>query len=228
MLFRSPELLGPPRFLREEKLEDSQIGVVQGLAWTQAGGEVLQIEALKMKGKGHLALTGQLGDVMKESAHAAMSYCKAHMEELGIPDDFFEKYDIHVHLPAGAIPKDGPSAGVTLLTSMASLFLKRTVSPKLAMTGEITLRGAVTPVGGVKEKIIAAHRAGVTEIILSEKNRKDIKDIPDDVKSEIKFHFVEHINEVLKVALGFDFPLDRPGEFLFTPGPSSMSSGAAN
>ncbi len=221
------EILGQEIFYHDVAQERMPSGVTTGLAWTPVGGEILFVETALMPGTGQLIITGQLGDVMKESAQIALTLLKAKLPFEGQMIDF-SKHDVHVHVPAGAIPKDGPSAGVTLLTSMASLFLKRTVSPKLAMTGEITLRGAVTPVGGVTEKIIAAHRAGVTEIILAEKNRKDIKDVPDDVRSKIKFHFVEHINEVLKVALGFDFPRDIPGEFLFTPGSSSMSSGAAN
>jgi ATP-dependent Lon protease len=196
-----PELLGPPRFLREEKLEDSQIGVVQGLAWTQAGGEVLQIEALKMKGKGHLALTGQLGDVMKESAHAAMSYCKAHMEELGIPEDFFEKYDIHVHLPAGAIPKDGPSAGIAMTTALVSLMTDTPVRHDFAMTGEVTLQGKVLPVGGIREKCLAALNQGITNVVIPLTNQKDLSDIPKVFKDKMNFILAENLDEVFTVAL---------------------------
>lgn len=196
-----PELLGAPRFLREEKLEDSQIGVVQGLAWTQAGGEVLQIEALKMKGKGHLALTGQLGDVMKESAHAAMSYCKAHMEELGIPDDFFERYDIHVHLPAGAIPKDGPSAGIAMTTALVSLMTDTPVRHDFAMTGEVTLQGKVLPVGGIREKCLAALNQGITNVVIPLTNQKDLSDIPKVFKDKMNFILAENLDEVFTVAL---------------------------
>ncbi|HRO65938.1 MAG TPA: endopeptidase La, partial [Pseudobdellovibrionaceae bacterium] len=194
-----PELLGPPRFLRDDKLVDSQVGIVQGLAWTQAGGEVLMIEALKMKGKGNLILTGQLGDVMKESAHAAMSYAKAHMEELGIPDDFFEKYDIHVHLPAGAIPKDGPSAGITLTSALVSLMTDTPVRNDIAMTGEVTLQGRVLPVGGIREKCLAALNLGITNLIIPIANQKDISDIPKVFKDKINFILAENLDEVFAV-----------------------------
>lgn len=195
-----PELLGPPRFLRDEKLSDSQVGVVTGLAWTQAGGEVLYVEALKYKGKGGLVLTGQLGDVMKESAHAAMTYARAHMEELGIPDDFFDKNDIHVHLPAGAIPKDGPSAGVTMTTALVSLMTDNPVRHDIAMTGEVTLQGRVLPVGGIREKCLAALTQGITEIIIPLANEKDLTDIPKEFKDKMNFICVENIDEVLAIA----------------------------
>ena len=193
------ELLGPPRYLRDEKLHDSQIGVVQGLAWTQAGGEVLLVEALKMKGKGGLVLTGQLGDVMKESAHAAMSYAKAHMEELGIPDDFFDKYDIHVHLPAGAIPKDGPSAGIALTSALVSLMTDTPIRHDLAMTGEVTLQGRVLPVGGIREKCLAALNQGITTVIVPIANGKDLSDIPKVFKDKINFILAENLDEVFAV-----------------------------
>jgi ATP-dependent Lon protease len=195
-----PELLGPPRFQRDDKIADSQIGVVQGLAWTQAGGEVLTVEALKMKGKGHLSLTGQLGDVMKESAHAAMSYARAHMEELNIPEDFFEKYDIHIHLPAGAIPKDGPSAGITLTTALVSLMTGTPVRHDLAMTGEVTLQGRVLPVGGIREKCLAALNLGITNIIIPMACKKDLADIPKVFRDNINFIFAENLDEVFAVA----------------------------
>ncbi|WP_413612869.1 endopeptidase La [Bdellovibrio sp. HCB-110] len=195
-----PELLGPPRFQRDDKIADSQVGVVQGLAWTQAGGEVLTIEALKMKGKGHLALTGQLGDVMKESAHAAMSYARAHQEELGIPEDFFEKYDVHVHLPAGAIPKDGPSAGITLTTALVSLMTGTPVRHDIAMTGEVTLQGRVLPVGGIREKCLAALNLGITNIIIPLACQKDLADIPKIFKDKINFILAENLDEVFAVA----------------------------
>ena len=195
-----PELLGPPRFQRDDKFADSQVGVVQGLAWTQAGGEVLTIEALKMKGKGHMALTGQLGDVMKESAHAAMSYARAHQEELGIPEDFFEKFDVHVHLPAGAIPKDGPSAGITLTTALVSLMTGTPVRHDLAMTGEVTLQGRVLPVGGIREKCLAALNLGITNIVIPMACQKDLADIPKVFKDKINFILVENLDEVFAVA----------------------------
>ncbi|MNJ91103.1 Lon protease [compost metagenome] len=195
-----PELLGPPRFMRDDKFIDSQVGVVQGLAWTQAGGEVLTIEALKMKGKGHLTLTGQLGDVMKESAQAAMSYARAHMDELNIPEDFFEKYDVHVHLPAGAIPKDGPSAGITLTTALVSLMTGTPVRHDIAMTGEVTLQGRVLPVGGIREKCLAALNLGITNIIIPMACQKDLADIPKIFKDKINFILADNLDEVFAVA----------------------------
>ena len=195
-----PELLGAPRFMREDKLAESNVGVVQGLAWTQAGGEVLQVECLKMKGKGGLMLTGQLGDVMKESAHAAMSYAKAHMEELNIPADFFEKYDIHIHLPAGAIPKDGPSAGITLTTALVSLMTDTPVRHDLAMTGEVTLQGRVLPVGGIREKCLAALNQGIYNVIIPYANKKDLSDIPQQFKDKMNFIVAENLDEVFAVA----------------------------
>lgn len=195
-----PELLGPPRFLRDEKLNDSQVGVVTGLAWTQAGGEVLYVEALKYKGAGRLVLTGQLGDVMKESAHAAMAYARAHTEELGIPEDFFEKWDVHVHLPAGAIPKDGPSAGVTMTTALLSLMTDTPVRHDIAMTGEVTLQGRVLPVGGIREKCLAALSQGIKDIVIPMANEKDLADIPKEFKEKMNFICVENVDEVFAVA----------------------------
>lgn len=195
-----PELLGPPRFTREEKMLESNVGVVQGLAWTQAGGEVLLIEALKMKGKGSLMLTGQLGDVMKESAHAAMSYARAHMDELGIDPDMFEKFDVHVHLPAGAIPKDGPSAGITLTTALVSLLTGTAIRNDIAMTGEVTLQGRVLPVGGIREKCLAALNLGITNVIIPLSNAKDLEDIPEQFKSQMNFILAENLDEVFAVA----------------------------
>jgi len=195
-----PELLGPPRFLREEKLQDSQVGVVTGLAWTQAGGEVLYVEALKYKGKGSLILTGQLGDVMKESAHAAMAYARAHTEELGIPEDYFDRWDTHVHLPAGAIPKDGPSAGITMTTALVSLMTDTAVRHDVAMTGEVTLQGRVLPVGGIREKCLAALSQGITTIIIPVANQKDLTDIPKEFKDKMNFILVENLDEVFAVA----------------------------
>ena len=195
-----PELLGPPRFTREEKMLESNVGVVQGLAWTQAGGEVLLIEALKMKGKGGLMLTGQLGDVMKESAHAAMSYARAHMDELGIDPEMFEKFDVHVHLPAGAIPKDGPSAGITLTTALVSLLTGTPIRNDIAMTGEVTLQGRVLPVGGIREMCLAALNLGITNIIIPLSNAKDLEDIPEQFKAKMNFILAENLDEVFAVA----------------------------
>lgn len=194
-----PELLGPPRYLRDSTMQEPTIGVVTGLAWTQAGGEVLSVEALRYKGKGGLALTGQLGDVMKESAHAAMTYARAHYEELGIPEDFFEKWDIHVHLPAGAIPKDGPSAGVTMSTALVSLMTETPVRHDIAMTGEVTLQGRVLPVGGIREKCLAALSQGITDIVIPMANQKDLSDIPKEFKDKMNFICVENLDEVFAV-----------------------------
>lgn len=197
------EIFGPEKFTFEVTEQLSTPGVVTGLAWTPMGGDILFIESALVPGRGELILTGKLGDVMKESAQIAKSLVKARLNQLA-PTFDFSKYDIHIHLPAGAIPKDGPSAGVTLLTSLASLVTRIPVQPKLAMTGEISLRGKVLPVGGIKEKVIAAHRAGVNKIIMSNKNEKDLREVPDDVKTQIQFIFVEHINEVLSHALKLD------------------------
>lgn len=194
------ELLGPARFTREDKMLESNVGVVQGLAWTQAGGEVLLIEALKMKGKGNLLLTGQLGDVMKESAHAAMSYARAHMDELGIDPEMFEKFDVHVHLPAGAIPKDGPSAGITLTTALVSLLTGTPVRNDIAMTGEVTLQGRVLPVGGIREKCLAALNLGITNVIVPLACAKDLEDIPAQFKEKMNFILAENLDEVFAVA----------------------------
>ena len=176
-------------------------GIAIGLAWTPVGGDTLFIEATAMRGKKGLALTGQLGDVMKESASAALSFIRTNAEELGVDSEFFDNMDIHVHVPAGATPKDGPSAGVTMLTALTSLLTKRKVKKNLAMTGEITLRGAVLPVGGIKEKVLAAYRAGIKTILLPDWNRKDIADIPDNVQKKISFHFVKDMMDVIKLAL---------------------------
>ncbi|MBS0013692.1 MAG: endopeptidase La, partial [Desulfobacterales bacterium] len=197
------DYLGPVRYSFDEiKKRVATPGVIMGLAWTEAGGDLLFIEATAMKGSGKLTLTGQLGEVMKESANAALSYIRANASVLKIPEDFFDKHDLHVHVPAGAVPKDGPSAGVTLLTAIASLLTSTPTSKDLAMTGEITLRGQVMPVGGIKEKVLAAHRAGIKSIILPKFNEKDMEDIPANVKEEIEFHFVEKMRQVLKIALG--------------------------
>ena len=168
-----------------------------GFAWTQVGGEILFIESSLSKGKGKLTLSGQLGDVMKESAMTALSYLKSNAEKLDIHHSLFENYDLHIHVPAGAVPKDGPSACITMLTSLASIFTQRKVKDKLAITGEITLRGKVLPVGGIQEKILAARRAGIKEIILCEKNKRDIDEINAKYIANLKFHFVETVYQVL-------------------------------
>jgi len=193
--------LGQLRFTRQISERTLTPGVVMGLAWTPTGGALLFIEATAMKGKKGLTLTGQLGDVMKESATAALSFIRTNADVLGIDEDFFDTHDIHIHVPAGATPKDGPSAGVTMMTALASLLTAKTVAQDLAMTGEITLRGNVLPVGGVKEKMLAAHRAGIKTVIIPKWNEKDLEDIPEKVKREIKFHFVDDMTDVLKIAL---------------------------
>ena len=195
------EYLGSPIFSREEYQGNELPGVVTGLAWTSVGGEILFIESSYSKGKGHLCLTGNLGDVMKESATLALGYIKSHAKEIGIDENIFEERNIHVHVPAGAVPKDGPSAGITMVTSLVSSLTGRKVKKALAMTGEITLRGKVLPVGGIREKILAAKRAGIKEIILCSENRKDIEEIKKEYLKGLKFHYVDTIDEVLKIAL---------------------------
>ncbi len=195
------DFLGPVRFTSETKARITTPGVATGLAWTPTGGELLFIEATAMKGKKGLTLTGQLGDVMKESATAALSFARANAPALGIDEDFFDSHDLHIHVPAGAIPKDGPSAGVTMLTALTSLLTDTRIRKDLAMTGEITLRGQVLPVGGIKEKVLAAHRAGIKTIILPDWNRKDLEDIPKNVERDIKFHFVHKMLDVIDIAL---------------------------
>lgn len=207
------EILGPERFQSEVADQTAVPGVVTGLAWTPVGGDILFIESAIMPGNGQLLMTGQLGDVMKESARIAMSLLKSRLPVAGQTIDL-SKHDVHVHVPAGAIPKDGPSAGVTMFTSLASLFSHLRVDPKLAMTGEVTLRGAVMPVGGIKEKVIAAHRAGVTTVILPKRNEKDLREVPEEIRSQLRFHFVDNVNQVLKIALGLDAVIPAEG---FTP-----------
>ncbi len=194
------EFLGPKKFFSETAERINETGIAIGLAWTPVGGDILFIEASKMKGKGQLNLTGQLGDVMKESAQAALSYIRAKAEELSIEVDFHEKNDIHIHIPAGAVPKDGPSAGVTLFTSLVSLLTGQRVRSDIAMTGEITLRGLVLPVGGIKEKVLAAHRAGIRTVLLPKKNEKDLVEIPEQIRREMTFHFLENMSDVLEIA----------------------------
>jgi ATP-dependent Lon protease len=193
--------LGPYRFRTEEVEETDQVGMVTGLAWTQVGGELLFIETLLMPGRGQLKVTGKLGDVMQESAHAALSYVRSRAEHLLIDDKFYRKYDIHIHIPEGAIPKDGPSAGISMCTSLVSALTRRPVHRDVAMTGEITLRGRVLPIGGLKEKLIAAQRGGVKRVIIPKENEKDLKDVPKSITSLIEIIFVEHMDEVLSHAL---------------------------
>jgi len=195
------EYLGVPRFRNTMAEESNEIGIATGLAWTEVGGEILVTEATLMPGKGHLTLTGKLGDVMQESAQAAMSYVRTKAEEFGIPKDFNRKTDMHVHVPEGAIPKDGPSAGITLATALVSALTRVPVRKDVAMTGEITLRGKVLPIGGVKEKVLAAHRAGVKNIVLPKDNEKDLADIPKNVLDTLNVYMVQTMDEVLKIAL---------------------------
>jgi ATP-dependent Lon protease len=195
------EFLRAPKIFNEGALKKDQIGIVTGLAWTAVGGDILFVEAIKIKGKGKLQLTGQLGEVMQESAQAAFSYAKARSKELGIADDVLENYDIHIHLPEGAIPKDGPSAGITMATALVSVLAQRPVRKDVAMTGEITLRGNVLPIGGVKEKLLAARRAKLRSVILPEPNRRDLEDMPQEVLDDLTFIFVENVRQVFDAAL---------------------------
>jgi ATP-dependent Lon protease len=205
------EYLGVIQYTREVYQGNDLAGVVTGLAWTATGGEILYVETSLSKGKGSLTLTGNLGDVMKESAMLAHEYLRSHADMLGLDSEVFDKYNVHVHVPEGAIPKDGPSAGITMVTSIASAFTQRKVKENLAMTGEITLRGKVLPVGGIKEKILAAKRAGIKEIILSEANRKNLEEIKDVYLTGLQFHHVETIEDVLSIAL-LQVQVDRPAK----------------
>lgn len=195
------QFLGAKRYRYGMAEQSDQVGVVTGLAWTEAGGDILAIEVSVVEGKGRLTITGQLGDVMKESAQAALSYIKSRATELAIPPDFTETHDIHIHVPEGAIPKDGPSAGITMATALASALTGRAVDRHVAMTGEITLRGRVLPIGGIKEKALSAHRAGILKIVLPRDNQKDLEDVPESIREKMEFVFVEHMDEVLRQAL---------------------------
>ena len=194
--------LGPPKFLPEVAERVKVPGVAVGLAWTPVGGEILFVEATRMKGTGRLILTGKLGEVMRESAETALSYLRSRAQELGIEEDLFSKVDVHIHVPAGAIPKDGPSAGITMLSALVSLFTGRTVRHDVAMTGEITLRGLVLPVGGIKEKVLAAKRAGIKEVILPKRNEKDLLDVPKEAREKLTFHLVSRVEEALPIIFG--------------------------
>ena len=195
------KVLGPARMERDKYENNDIAGVVTGLAWTSVGGDILFIESILSKGKGTLNITGNLGKVMKESATIAMEYIKSNAESFGINPEVFDKYNVHIHVPEGATPKDGPSAGITMLTSLVSLFAQKKVKKSLAMTGEITLRGKVLPVGGIKEKILAAKRARIKEIILSEENRKDILEIKEEYLKGLTFHYVTDMSEVIDIAI---------------------------
>jgi ATP-dependent Lon protease len=215
------QFLGRPKIFQEELLKRDQIGVATGLAWTPVGGDVLFVEATAMRGRGGLTLTGQLGDVMKESAQAALSYARSHAKEFGIAEDFFSKNDIHVHVPEGAIPKDGPSAGVTMATAILSLLTGKAVHRKIAMTGEITLRGEVLPVGGIKEKVLAARRAKIDTVILPALNKRDLEDVNETIRKEMRFIFVDDIKSVFKAAL---LEAKKPGKV--ARGPRRLRKGA--
>ena len=195
------DFLDRVKFLDEHADKEPEVGVVTGMAWTEVGGTILPVEATILPGKGKLILTGQLGDVMQESAQAGLTYVRSRAKELSLEDDFYEKYDVHIHLPEGAIPKDGPSAGITMATAMISALTDRKVRADVAMTGEITLRGKVLPIGGLKEKVLAAYREKKTDIILPHENARDIEDIPERVREKLTFHPVKHMDEVLKIAL---------------------------
>jgi ATP-dependent Lon protease len=190
-----------PHFEKESYAEEDTAGVVTGLAWTSVGGEILYVESVLSRGRGKMTLSGQLGNVMKESATAALTYLKAHSIDYDIDYRTFDQFDLHIHVPAGAVPKDGPSAGITMLTSLASVFTQRKIRPRLAMTGEITLRGKVLPVGGIQEKVLAAKRAGIKTIIMSQMNRKDVNEMQVHYTRGLDFHFVSTADEVLKIAL---------------------------
>jgi ATP-dependent Lon protease len=200
------EILGVAKFRDSQVHEKSEVGLVTGLAWTEMGGTILQTEVQVLDGKGKMTATGQLGDVMQESAQAALSYIRSRAVHLGLAKDFYRNVDIHVHVPEGAIPKDGPSAGITLATGLASALTKIKVRRDIAMTGEITLRGKVLPIGGLKEKLLAAHRAGIFEAILPEENRKDLAELPELLKTSMKLHFVEEMDQVLQIALEGKLP----------------------
>ena len=193
--------LGLPKMEEKQKAAEDQIGVATGLAWTQNGGDILSIEVNLLKGKGDLILTGKLGDVMQESARAALSYIRSVADQWGIEEDFYEKIDVHIHVPEGAIPKDGPSAGVTIATALLSALTNRAVRRDVAMTGEITLRGTVLAIGGLNEKVLAAQRAGLHTIILPRKNANALKELPEELKEGLEFVLAHHIDDVLEVAL---------------------------
>jgi ATP-dependent Lon protease len=214
------KFLGRPKVFQDELLKRDQIGVATGLAWTPVGGDILFVEATAMRGRGTLTLTGQLGDVMKESAQAALSYARSHAKEFGIAEDFFSKHDIHIHVPEGAIPKDGPSAGVTMAAAMLSLLTGKAVHRKIAMTGEITLRGEVLPVGGIKEKVLAARRAKIDTVILPALNKRDLEDVNETIRKEMNFIFVDDIKTVFKAAL----LANRPAKIV--RGPQRLRKGA--
>ena len=206
------DFLGVARFRDSEVHEKSEVGLVTGLAWTEVGGCILTTEVQVLDGKGKLTITGQLGDVMQESAQAALSYIRGKAQSLGLSREFYRNVDLHLHVPEGAIPKDGPSAGITMATALASALAKIPVRRDIAMTGEITLRGKVLAIGGLKEKLLAALRAGIFEVILPRANEKDIAELPDNIKKSMKLHFVDQMDEVLAIALEGPLPTPLPEE----------------
>ncbi len=221
------EFLGVARFRDSEAHEKSEVGLVTGLAWTEVGGSILTTEVQVLDGKGKLTVTGQLGDVMQESAQAALSYIRGRAQALGLNREFYRTVDLHLHVPEGAIPKDGPSAGITMATAMASALAKIPVRRDIAMTGEITLRGKVLAIGGLKEKLLAALRAGIFEVILPRSNEKDVAELPDNIKKSIKLHFVDQMDEVLKLALESPLPSALPAEtevLAVVPPPTEMTT----
>ena len=210
--------LGAPRYQWGKKNKEDQVGVATGMVYTEVGGDILPIEVSLMKGKGTLILTGKLGEVMKESAQAGLSYIRSRARDLGVEEDFHSKYDIHIHVPEGAVPKEGPSAGIAMATAVVSALTQRPVRADVAMTGEITLRGRVLPIGGVKEKLLGAHRAGITQIILPRENEKDLEEVPGNVRKKLQVHLVDHMDEVLRLAL-----LDvKEGEEQILPPPDAL------
>ncbi len=217
------DFLGVIKFRDTLAHEKSEVGLVTGLAWTEVGGSILSTEVAVVEGKGKLTITGQLGDVMQESAQAAMSYVRSRAARLGVPKDFYRNVDIHIHVPEGAIPKDGPSAGITMATAISSALSKIPVRRDIAMTGEITLRGKVLPIGGLKEKLLAALRAGITEAIIPKENEKDLPEVPDNIRGKMKIHLVENMDQVLKVAL--ESPLPGIPEEVAQPIPAVPSEG---
>ena len=209
-----PKILGPVRYSSTILEKKDEVGMSTGMAWTEVGGDILFIEVALMPGRGNLILTGQLGDVMKESCTAAMSYIRARARLLGLSERFYQKIDVHVHVPEGAVPKDGPSAGVPITTAIVSALTKIPVDRFISMTGEITLRGRVLEIGGVKEKVIAAHRAGIKTVVMPKENKKDLEDVPKEVQKDLTFKFVSHMDEVLAIALKKPISMIKNGEEL--------------
>src|SRR5262249_14781074 len=218
------EFLGVTKFRDTLANEKSEVGLVTGLAWTEVGGSILSTEVAVVDGKGKLTITGQLGDVMQESAQAAMSYVRSRASRLGAPKDFYRNVDIHIHVPEGAIPKDGPSAGITMATAISSALSKIAVRRDIAMTGEITLRGKVLPIGGLKEKLLAALRAGIKEAIVPKDNEKDLPEVPENIRDQMKLHLVENMDQVLKIALEAPLP-EFPEETVQQPIPAVQPEG---